>query len=101
VDEFNTAVFKGDIGLLIRAPGVGRKTAERLILELKDKLKGKYEPTGTAAFTQTKPEAESAVMALVSLGYKQNKAREVIQRIFQEEASLSVEEAVRKALRLL
>jgi Holliday junction DNA helicase RuvA len=97
VSDFREAVRNNDIAALTRAPGVGRKTAERLVLELRDKL-GVPE-TETASFPEkTRKTADEAVLALVTLGYKQPRAQEMVKQILEKENALSVEELLRKAL---
>jgi Holliday junction DNA helicase RuvA len=101
VDDFKRAVRDQDIGTLTSAPGVGRKTAERLVLELREKigeekLEDRMLLTKGAATT-----ADEAVLALVSLGYKRSKAQEKVQMILRESPSLSVEEVIREVLRRL
>lgn len=101
VDEFKRAVRDQDIDTLTSAPGVGKKTAERLVLELREKIgeekiEGRILPTVGAATT-----ADEAVSALVSLGYKRPKAQEKVQTVLRESPSFSVEEVIREVLRRL
>jgi Holliday junction DNA helicase RuvA len=76
VDELTAAIAKGDVARLTKIHGVGRKTAERLVLELKDKMKlvaveGRATKAGGAART---PAMSDLVSALVNLGYKEAQA---------------------------
>ena len=97
VADFREAVRNNDIAALTRAPGVGRKTAERLVLELRDKLGGPE--TETASFPETtRRTADEAVLALVTLGYKQPRARELVKQILEKDTALSVEDLLRKVL---
>ena len=101
VEEFRRAVRTQDVGLLTSAPGVGKKTAERLVLELRDKLgEPEFEKTGIPQAVLT-PTAEEAILALVSLGYKRQQAQDKVQRVLRESPSLSVEDVIRKVLRKL
>jgi len=95
VENFKQAVQHQDQAALSRTPGVGKKTAERLILELKDKI-GDIQLAGPAVPTQTG--AEEAILALISLGYKRAQVQVVVQKIFKENPSLSVEEVIKQAL---
>ena len=99
VDDFKRAVQNQDLEALMSAPGVGRKTAERLVLELREKVEGvKSGPMGIFPVPTTQA-GEEAVRALVSLGYKRSKAQAVVQGVLKEAPDLPVEEVIRRALR--
>ena len=101
VEEFKRAVMDQDIGLLTSAPGVGKKMAERLVLELREKI-GESKSGGMAVSILSRtPAGEEAVQALVSLGYQRSRAEEVVRKVLQKETSLSVEEVIRRVLRRL
>ncbi len=72
-DDITYAVLSGDAAAIAKAPGIGKKTAEKIILELKDKVDDavKYYRTGTAQSGLSDSSKNDAVMALVSLGYSQ------------------------------
>jgi Holliday junction DNA helicase RuvA len=82
VREISIALVTGDANALTRAPGIGKKTAQRLVLELKDKV-ADAELAGTdispAAAAQNGPEAE-AIAALISLGYASAEAARAVSR---------------------
>jgi Holliday junction DNA helicase RuvA len=67
-DEFRNAILTGDMAFLKKLPGVGKKTAERLIVELKDKFDGQV--INTSVTNNTSNITEDAILALISLGYK-------------------------------
>ena len=95
---FITCVQAGDAGALVKLPGIGKKTAERLIIELRDRLKLPAEAvtsTATAPAPAASP-AEDAVSALVGLGYKPQDASRMVRSL--ETANLSSEEIIRSAL---
>jgi len=95
---FITCVQAGDAGALVKLPGIGKKTAERLIIELRDRLKLPAEAvtsTATAPAIAASP-AEDAVSALVGLGYKPQDASRMVRSL--ETANLSSEEIIRSAL---
>jgi holliday junction DNA helicase RuvA len=98
-DEFARLIQTADITALTRIPGVGKKTAERMIVELKDKLgslpTGVGMPGRNTSPIATDPLSEASV-ALASLGYKPNEVSMLLKRI--EEPGLSAEELIRKAL---
>ena len=83
VRDLSLALVSGDAGALTRVPGIGKKTAQRLVLELKDKVEDS-QLTGSAAAISPKsadagPEAE-AVAALVALGYSASEAAKAVSR---------------------
>jgi len=96
---FISCVQAGDAGALVKLPGIGKKTAERLIIELRDRLELSPEATtATASVTAalaTSP-VEDAVSALVGLGYKPQEASQMVRAL--ETANLSSEEIIRSAL---
>jgi len=96
VDELHVAVAAQDSARLTRIPGVGKKTAERLLLELKDKLAGGVSlPAGTAPGVVA---GNDALNALVALGYNDKEARAALAKLAPD---LSVQDAIRQALRVL
>ena len=103
VDEFAERVKAGDAIGLTRLPGVGKKTAERLIIEMRDRLP-KVESTGSVQEAskpgqlpiKSNPE-EEAVNALLTLGYKPTEASKMVSR--QANQDLSVEAMIRNALK--
>lgn len=105
--QFVTAVEKEEIASLVKLPGVGKKTAERLVVEMKDRFKGMHGDLfgGDSAFTLTTPSAEpetndaesEAVAALVSLGYKPQEASRMISKVGRPD--VDCETLIREALR--
>ena len=109
VNEFCSYVDAADVTALTRIPGVGKKTAERLQIEMRDRLKPimesglfGYKPaTGTNAAnapaqTMFSSVQQSACDALMALGYKPPQAEKMVQSVFDE--SLSLEEVIKRAL---
>jgi Holliday junction DNA helicase RuvA len=102
-DEFAGCVHSGNSAALTKLPGVGKKTAERLVIEMKDRLKdwqGVTLPAETAGVTPTAPATDAvkdAISALVSLGYKPQEASRMVSKLECE--GLSSEEVIRLALR--
>ena len=95
VAEVQSAVAQQDSARLTRIPGIGKKTAERLLLELKDKL---GPVAGAPAQAAAAPAGEDALNALVALGYSDKEARAALARLGAE---LPVQDAIRQALRIL
>ncbi len=99
VAEFTRLIQTADVVALTRIPGVGKKTAERMIVELKDKL-GSFSGTGVIALragaaVATDPLTEATV-ALGSLGYKPIEVQALLKKV--DAAGLSAEELIRRAL---
>lgn len=108
-DEFITAVMQQDTTRLTALPGIGKKTAERLIIEMRDRLKDQVSDiayTGLPASASNKPvnpsrvAQQEAISALVALGYKPPEASYVINQVENLE-TLKSEEIIRAALKSL
>jgi len=103
VDEFHRCVEAQDAAALTRIPGIGRKTAERLIIEMRDRLKvlatgQPFEVRGTAGATATGPNPQAeAFSALVALGYKPAEVTRLLQKI--DPSVTTTEDLIRHALR--
>ncbi|MDA0127622.1 Holliday junction branch migration protein RuvA [Vibrio sp. MarTm2] len=105
--QFVASVEREDISTLVKLPGVGKKTAERLVVEMKDRLKGwsagdLFTPFTDAAPVDSTPTAtnsaeEEAVSALLALGYKPTQASKVVAQIIKP--GMSSEELIRDALK--
>lgn len=104
VMNFKSAVVNESVDLLAKVKGVGKKTAERIVLELKDKVG--VAAAWEAASAEHAPGAEAAqvndaVLALISLGYKQVDAHKAVKQALAGDGEKTSEELVRKALKLL
>lgn len=95
VDTLKKAIATGDTSYLTRVSGIGKKMAEKIILELKEKLAGK----GTAVEAPELKDEADAIDALISLGYSQREAREALHAVPREFAG--VEKRVKEALKRL
>jgi len=98
-NEFSQRVHANDVAGLTKLPGVGKKTAERLIIEMRDRLP---EPSGQLEADISIPASarnmeEEATEALLALGYKPAQASKMVSKYSRE--GLSVEELIRKALK--
>lgn len=103
VSQFAAAVEQGELAKLTKIPGIGRKTAERLLVELKGKFKGaaphdlfSEQPTESVAVEAPNP-AEEACEALIALGYKASDAEKMVKKVHK--AGLSREQLIREALK--
>ncbi len=96
VAELVQAVALQDSGRLVKVPGIGKKTAERLLLELKGKLGD--ELSGAVAGERTLPARSDVINALLGLGYSDKEAQGAVKALPE---GLSVSEGIRQALKLL
>lgn len=106
VSEFAQRIHASDITGLTKLPGVGKKTAERLIIEMRDRLSDVIQPPSdqnTPVTTPAKPSSaqneEEAATALVALGYKPTQASRMVMAVAKKSPELSVEEMIRQALK--
>jgi holliday junction DNA helicase RuvA len=95
VGELVEAVAAQESGRLVRVPGIGRKTAERLLLELKGKL---GDAVSGVAVNREKPAASDVINALLGLGYSDKEAQLAVKHLPE---GLSVSEGIRQALKSL
>ncbi|MFQ5648392.1 MAG: Holliday junction branch migration protein RuvA [bacterium] len=100
LDQLVRFIVNGEIDRLSKLPGIGKKTAQRLSLELRDKL-GELEPGREPAAGVSKgdlPRLEEAVLALVSLGVSRAEAERSVSKNLAEQADLPLDELIRRAL---
>src|SRR3990167_4340705 len=103
--EFVHAILNNDVVGLIRLPGIGKKTAERLVIEMRDKLShwietpheacGPKDVTGDRALRHRT--LQDAISALIALGYKQHEANRIVTKI--DDGQAKSEELIRRALK--
>lgn len=107
-EQIAAAVMSGNIALLTSVKGLGKKSAEKIIVELKDKLKSQLGSAATASVApvsvSTPGKGDSGVMqdaagALVVLGYKDQEAADAVVSAYEE--GIGLEELIRKALKLV
>jgi Holliday junction DNA helicase RuvA len=94
------AILQEDAGLLASTPGVGKRMAERIILDLKTKLPEELLAPGgkTQVTTLTSPAAEDAVEALLALGYRETQVKGVVAELALKDDEATAETLIRKAL---
>lgn len=101
VDEFTQAIASNNVAMFKSVKGVGGKTAQRIIVDLKDKIK----PTGDTLLQQAgQPAGQSfdeALAALVMLGFSQQASQKTLKSLFSSKPTLSVEEAIKQALKMM
>jgi len=101
--EFQNAILAEDINRIKSVKGIGLKTAQRLILELKDKIsKGGVEGAHTELFRTVDNQAvEEATQALVMLGFNKPAVAKAVQKILEKKPDSKVEEIIKAALQML
>lgn len=98
--ELEQVITSGDERRLKAVKGIGGKTAQRIIVDLRDKIK----PSGDTLFIQTESTSEvfeEALAALVMLGFPRPAAQKVLKKIFDADPAAKVEAAIKKALAML
>src|ERR1041385_6501345 len=102
VTSFKAAVVNSDIAAISKISGLGKKTAERIVLELKDKLRVAATSEAASATHAPTPEQEQvneAVLALITLGYKQVEAHKAVRDLQEKGEAKSAEDLVKIALK--
>lgn len=101
VNNLKYAILTGDEKTLTRAPGIGKKTAQRIILELRDKLKNDDftpENIGSIDYRETNRNLSEALEALLALGYSEKEAESALKKVSNED---SVESIIKNSLKHL
>jgi len=99
-DEIRSAVATGNVAVLQGVKGIGAKTAQRIIIDLKDKL-GKLHETDQILLSTDNTKQIEALSALVMLGFAKKDAEKVVAKIIREQADASVEVIIKQALKRL
>ncbi len=97
IDDLKEALKTGNVSRLISIPGIGRKTAERLMIELRDKVDSVSE-TGETTMPGVSTVRTDAIAALVNLGYNQKIAERSIRSITDKSPNISIEDLIKEAL---
>jgi Holliday junction DNA helicase RuvA len=97
-EEIRDAILGGNVGLLSQIKGIGAKTAQRIIIDLKDKV-GKSDVSGEFLFSQNNTNRDEALSALVMLGFAKNTVEKVLDKLIKDKPSIGVEELVKLALK--
>ncbi|HIX53780.1 MAG TPA: Holliday junction branch migration protein RuvA [Candidatus Sphingobacterium stercoripullorum] len=98
-EELQGAILAGDNKTIQKLKGIGPKTAQRLIVELQDKLKKDDILAGDPLVARVSSTYDEAVAALMMLGFTKNQTEKALRAIVKEEDSLPVEELVKRALK--
>ena len=98
-NEFAACVHNNDVDTLVRLPGVGKKTAERLVIEMRDRVGSIEASVSSTNVHAAQPDlTQEAESALIALGYKPQDAAKMISRVAGKE-TLGVEQLIRSALK--
>ena len=101
VEEFSAAIANSDVAAFKSVKGVGAKTAQRIIVDLKDKIK----PADVTLIQHTGQAAgevfDEALAALVMLGFPQQASHKTLKALFSREPGLSAEDAIKQALKMM
>lgn len=101
-DELREAILSEDVNRIKSVKGIGLKTAQRIILELKDKIVKGEEVSADALFrTESNAAAEEATSALQMLGFTKANISKAVQKILKDNPAAKVEEIIKKALQML
>ena len=98
--EIEKAILGSDANLLKSVKGIGLKTAQRIIIDLKDKL-GKHDGNDEIFTFADNTKREEALSALVMLGFAKNAVSKILDKIVREEKNLTVEDLIKRALKNL
>lgn len=106
IEELKKAIIDGSLVVLTQISGIGRKTAERIIVELREKIVLDKRSAGTPLTELVRANeqlVDDSVQALVSLGYKKQSAKEAVQKVLcqPDSAKNSVQELIRSALKFV
>ncbi len=96
-----SAITQSDVTALSRVPGIGKKTAERIILELKEKLSELKSESVRSSNDTGKGEMNEAIQALQALGFKSREAEQAVMKVLNETKEVETSALIRKSLALL
>jgi len=99
-DEITKSITQGNAKALESIKGIGKKTAERIILELRDKM-GKFQPGSNISPLINNSLEQDALNALIALGIARNTGEIVVRKVLAAEPGLKVEDIIKKALKSL
>lgn len=101
VDEFSLAIVNNNVAMFKAVKGVGGKTAQRIIVDLKDKIKPSTDTLLLKTEIASGEVFDEALAALVMLGFPQQASQRTLKSLFKNNPSLSVEAAIKQALKMM
>lgn len=99
IEQLESAVASGSYAALKGVKGIGTKTAQRIIVDLKDKIKA--DATSLITSTPASEAFDDSMAALVMLGFTQQQSQKVLKKLFAENPALTTEKAIKQALTML
>lgn len=97
IEDLKDALKSGNVSRLISTPGIGRKTAERMVIELRDKVESLAESIDGVSFGPSSVRGD-AIAALINLGYNQKVAERMVHAITNKSPNVSIEDLIKEAL---
>ena len=97
IEDLKDALRNANISRLVSIPGIGRKTAERMMIELRDKVESVSE-TGEGVSSSVSNVRGDAIAALVNLGYNQKVAERIVRAVVDRAPNISIEDLIKEAL---
>ena len=97
IETLSKAISTGDTSYLTKVSGIGRKTAEKIVIELRDKISNRTDEKGEGSLQGELDTLE----ALKSLGYSQNQAREALKKVTEKNPDIDINTKIREALKIL
>ena len=101
VDEFSQAIASSNVAIFKSVKGVGGKTAQRIIVDLKDKIKLADDSLLHQTGQVTGESFDEALAALVMLGFSQQASQKVLKSLFSSHPGITVEQAIKQALKMM
>lgn len=99
-DEVAGSILGGNVGAFQNVKGIGAKTAQKIIIDLKDKI-GKISGLSEKSFPMHNTNRDEALSALVLLGFNRIQAEKAVDKVLQTDPAVSVEELIKQTLRIL
>lgn len=101
VSELETSIASGDDSRLKRVKGIGQKTAQRIIVDLKDKIQVSLDSELPVLTSQAHESYDEALAALLMLGFQKAASQKVLKKLFDADPTIKVETAIKKALTMI
>ena len=101
VNEFKDAIANNNVSRLVSIPGIGKKTAERMLIELRDKINRVITGTSSELNTASFGVKDDAIAALIGLGYNQKTAELTTRAILTKNPSIPIEDLIKESLKKL